>query len=162
MSQFHFTSPEPYKLKPLGKVMQQAGLLSTAQIDVALRDQQQYPELRVGEICSLHGWIEQQTADFFADSWSKIILRPSKYPLGYYLRQAALLNERQISIILAEQKKLQVWQRFGELACDKKWLKRTTLHFFLKYLSYSAPSSPFLQRCSQPTFLLDYRDSANA
>jgi hypothetical protein len=48
--------------------------------------------------------------------------------LDYYLQQAALLDEKQIKIILQEPK--QLWVRFGSVAVLKGWLKQETLDFF--------------------------------
>ena len=120
--------------KPLGAVLQEADLVSAAQVEVALRDQAQYQDLRIGEILALRGWIEQKTADFFAERWSTLIRQPRVQPIGYYLKEAGLLNEQQINTILSEQKTGQTWIRFGALVVFKGWLKQSTIDFFLKYL----------------------------
>jgi hypothetical protein len=118
------------RLKPLGKILQEASLVSEPQIQVALHDRILYQDLRLGEILALRGWIEQDTADFFAEEWSDIIIRQqNQHPIGYYLRKAALLDDKQIKIILQEQK--QLWVRFGSVAVLKGWLKQETLDFFL-------------------------------
>ncbi|MGF1482609.1 MAG: hypothetical protein ACFB4I_24560 [Cyanophyceae cyanobacterium] len=117
--------------QPLGVVLQQAGLVSATQIEMALTEQRQANQLRLGEILAKHGWIQQETADFFAQRWFALPQR-KKRPLGQYLKEAALLDESQIQAILAEQK--QSGQRFGEIAVIKQWLAETTLTFFLKHL----------------------------
>jgi tetratricopeptide (TPR) repeat protein len=119
-------------IKPLGTVLQQADLVSAEQIEVALREQARSPNLRIGEILALRGWLKQKTADFFAQSWPTLVNQESKRPLGQYLKEAALLNELQIEIVLSEQK--QTGLRFGELAVKKGWLKPTTVDFFLDFL----------------------------
>lgn len=116
----------------LGTLLQQADLVSAVQIEVALKDQARYPNIRIGEILALRGWLKQETADFFAQHWKIIKEQKRQQPLGYYLKEAALLDEEQISQILAEQAKLSL--RFGVLAVDKGWLKQTTVNFFLKHL----------------------------
>lgn len=118
---------------PLGAILQQAGLVSAEQVRQALEQQKQNGKSpRIGEILANKGLINPQTADFFAERWFRIADEQPKQPLGQYLKQAALLNEEQIQIILAEQKQTQV--KFGELAIAKGWLKRATLNFFLRYL----------------------------
>ncbi|MGF1590674.1 MAG: tetratricopeptide repeat protein [Pleurocapsa sp.] len=118
---------------PLGAVLQQAGLISAVQVQQALKQQQQTNSgLKIGEILASQGRINAKTADFFAEQWFNLPKQP-KQPIGQYLKQAALLNESQIQIILNEQKQTQ--QKFGELAIAKGWLKQTTLDFFLRYLN---------------------------
>ena len=117
---------------PLGNTLQEAGLISKAQIDLALRDQSCHQYLKIGEILVLRGWIEKNTADFFADRWHNLVREKTRYPLGHYLQQANLLQEEQIKIILREQN--QLWIRFGSIAVLKGWLKPNTLNFFLQNL----------------------------
>ncbi|MFN5513546.1 MAG: hypothetical protein ACK5CA_02010 [Cyanobacteriota bacterium] len=133
-----------YKPKPIGLILQEADLITPAQIEVALQDQQ-YVELPLGEILALHGWIRQQTADFFVEEWPRLTVGPLDCPLGHYLRQAALLEEHQIQEILREQKRLGV--RFGSVAVIKGWLRPKTLDYFLENLiPQSATDSAFQVR----------------
>ncbi|BAY23158.1 hypothetical protein NIES2100_29220 [Calothrix sp. NIES-2100] len=120
-------------MKPLGKVLQQADLISSEQVEIALQEQSQVTGLRLGEILALHGWVKQETADFFSQQWPVLLERTPKQPLGRYLAAAGLLNEQQVSTILAEQPQQQL--RFGELAVLKGWLKPTTIKFFLEHLA---------------------------
>lgn len=120
-------------IKPLGVILQEAGLVSASQIEVALHDQTLYHDLRLGEILSLRGWLKQETADFFAEHWSNLLRNQQKQPLGYYLKSAGLLDEEQISIILNEQQQISL--RFGALAVLNGWLNQKTIDFFLDYLS---------------------------
>jgi tetratricopeptide (TPR) repeat protein len=120
-------------MRPLGKVLQQADLVSSEQIEIALKEQAKVNGLKLGEILVLHGWLKQETADFFSDKWPVLLEQKPKQPLGKYFQEAGLLNEQQIRTILVEQanKKL----RFGELAVLKGWLKPTTVNFFLENLA---------------------------
>jgi hypothetical protein len=130
--------------KPLGLILQEAGLVSPSQVEIALRDQGQYENLRLGEILALRGWLKQETADFFAEHWIDQLTNQQKKPLGYYLKSAALLNEEQISLILNEQEKLDL--RFGALTVLKGWLKQETIDFFLEHLTTQEKnSSPLIQ-----------------
>lgn len=66
--------------KPIGEYLIEAGLLSTAQVEVILADQQ-FTELKFGEIAVLRGWIKQQTVEYLM---IKII-----YPERHYQPQPA-------------------------------------------------------------------------
>jgi hypothetical protein len=135
----HIIVPDDYcrseitvvKGKRIGEILLAADLVSPAQINVALQDQQ-YHQLHLGEILAIRGWIKQETADFFARQWPEKIKTDGKLPLGYYFKEAALLNESQIEAILAEQKIH--WLKFGAIAVLKGWVKQTTLDFFIANL----------------------------
>lgn len=138
-SEPHIFIPDDYfdfsvttvKHKRIGEILQEADLVSAAQIEIALQDQQQY-NLHLGEILALRGWIKQETADFFAQTWYEQITESKKLPLGYYLKEANLLTQEQIEIILQEQKIH--WLKFGAIAVLKGWLKQTTVDFFIENL----------------------------
>jgi hypothetical protein len=136
--------------KPIGNVLKQAGLISDAQLEVALREQSAYSDLRLGEICALHGWLDQQTADFFAEVWPRLLRESKDKTLGYYLKTAALLDEQQMTMILKEQS--QTGMRIGAIAVLRGWLKQSTLDFFLKYLAPTERSeSPFMRKPKKPS-----------
>ena len=119
-------------VKPIGEILQTAGLVSSSQIEVALYDQQYYQDMRIGEILALRGWIEQSTVDFFVKEWLELLKKRDCRPLGFYLKQASLLTEKQIQMILAEQN--QTCLRFGATAVLKGFLKQSTIDFFLTNL----------------------------
>jgi hypothetical protein len=52
--------------KPIGTILQEADLITPPQLEVALRDQAYYEDMRLGEILALRGWIRQDTADFLS------------------------------------------------------------------------------------------------
>lgn len=114
---------------PLGSILEEAALVSHAQLQVALYDQMSNNHLLIGEILALRGWIKQETADFFVLSFPHLIKEADKKPLGEYLEKAYLLNHQQINAILEEQK--QSFIRFGALAVLKGYLKQETVDFFL-------------------------------
>ena len=120
--------------KRLGMILLEADLVSVAQIEVALQDQSYRPDLLLGEILATRGWIQPETADFFAQDWSYLLKHKQELskPLGWYLQQAALLKEKDIKLILNEQKSTGI--RFGTVAVLQGILKSTTLDFFLMYL----------------------------
>ena len=120
--------------QPLGEILELANLVSTAQIQIVLQDQKENQHLRIGELLAKRGWLKQKTANFFAEEWSNILNSSTDKPLGYFLRQAALLDERQIKTILYEQKRQQVGLLFGELAVIKGWIDRQTMNFFINNL----------------------------
>lgn len=141
-------------VKPLGTVLQKAGLVSAQQIEIALREQKtKFSNKRLGEILALHGWIEQETANFFAEHWAILLAEKSKQPLGQYLKEACLLSENQINVILSEQK--QTGLKFGTLAALKGWIKQTTIIFFVESLDLERKSN------LEPVSAADRWNSAN-
>ena len=119
--------------QPLGKILYEARLVHQSQIDVALMEQEKYSNLKLGEILAFHGWLKQETADFFADKIKDLAQEDSHLMLGNYLYQAGLLSQEDIVEILQEQKKLGV--KFGALAVMRGFMKQETLDFFLKYFA---------------------------
>ena len=123
--------------KPLGEILVEAGLVSLAQIEIALQEQSQ-SNLKIGEILALHGWIKQETADFFVEKWAKLLETNKKQPLVYYFKEAALLDDQQIATLLKEQKTQQQKQgkkiRFHNLAVERGYLKQITVDYFLASL----------------------------
>jgi hypothetical protein len=140
---------EQFKIMPIGAILQKAGLISPAQIQVALLDQIQYDSLLLGEILALHGWINQKTVDFFALHWHELLRQKYKQPIGEYLKEAYLLTDEQIKIILKEQEKTLI--RFGALAVIKGYLKKNTVDFFLSYL--------YPNQRKESAFITDYQKS---
>jgi hypothetical protein len=116
---------------PLGVVLQQAGLVSKEQVEAAL-EEQRHTHRRIGEILTAHGWIQQASADFFAEQWPQMKHQASQYRIGQYLQRAALLDEDRIASILAEQR--QRGLKFGTLAVLNGWVRHQTIGFFLKYI----------------------------
>lgn len=127
---------ETVPMKPLGKVLQRAGLLSTQQIECALQVQVQSRHLKIGEILAAQGLLKLSTVNFFADQLPKLLQQPQKQVLGYYLKAADLLGKQQITEILQTQQ--QTGLKFGKIAVDKGWVKQDTVNFFLKYLKPEA------------------------
>ena len=124
--------------KRIGEILIEADLVSIPQINVALKAQMDSHNMRymgymrLGEILSMRGWIQQETVDFFAVDWSNLIQQNSRKPLGWYLQKSKLLEEEDINRILEEQKIIEI--RFGTLAVLLGYLEKTTLDFFLMYL----------------------------
>lgn len=130
--------------KPIGEVLREAGLISSAQLAVALQDQQYRPDLRIGDILELRGWVKRDIIEFFAQQWPQVAREPRDQPIGYYFQQAGLLNAQQIQALLKEQ--LQAGMRIGALAVLRGWLSQKTVDLFLRYLApedYFA--SPFIR-----------------
>jgi len=116
--------------RPIGETLIEAGLITASQIEFALQLQSS-SNLRVGEILASHNWIKQKTADFFAEEWQKLIDQKKKKPLIYYFRQAGLLDEQQISQLIADQKQQSKPTRFHRLAVKRGYLNQITVDFFL-------------------------------
>ena len=126
---------------PLGLALQSAGLISQEQLEKALELQSRYTQMKLGEILVLQEGIRAKTIDFFVNKRPKLATQGQQLPIGYYLKDASLLNSRQIETILQEQKKTR--QKFGEIAVQKGWIKKDTIDFFLKIFSKS-PQPMFL------------------
>ncbi len=118
--------------KPIGEILKEADLITRPQLEVALRDQAYYEDLRLGEILALRGWIKQDTADFFVKEWFKLTSKRIEHPIGFYLNRAGLLSESDIQAILVEQHKYSL--RFGDTAIKQGLLKPNTVNFFLQNL----------------------------
>jgi hypothetical protein len=119
--------------KPLGLVLRKAGLVSSEQIEKALKDSLLLPKCKIGEILAIRGLIKPQTADFFAEVWPNILATRKLQPLGQYLKAASLINEQQVNQIL----KIQSYSssKFGKIAVEQGLISQATLDFFLEHLN---------------------------
>ncbi len=52
------------RAKCLGSYLVEAGLITPAQVDVALNDQKIMDNMRFGEVLVARGWVKQQTLDY--------------------------------------------------------------------------------------------------
>ena len=119
--------------RPLGEILIEAGLITANQIEFALQLQSS-SNLKVGEILASHKWVKQQTADFFAEEWSKLINQKDKKPLVYYFRRAGLLDEQQIAKLLQDQQQQSKPSRFHRLAVRRGYINQITVDFFLAHI----------------------------
>ncbi|WP_052055618.1 hypothetical protein [Myxosarcina sp. GI1] len=126
------SSPRLFLPKRLGVVLREADLVTKTEIKTALEYQKIYPNMRLGEILAIQGWIKPETVEFFAEEWQQLIEQTYRKPIGHYLQQAALLEAEQIKRVLEEQK--HTGYKFGSTAILQGYLKPKTLDFFLKYL----------------------------
>ena len=122
---------------PLGLALQSAGLISQEQLQKALELQSKYTQMKLGEILVLEEGMRAKTIEFFVKKRHEIATQGQQFPIGYYLKDASLLNSRQVEAILQEQKKTK--QKFGDIAVQKGWIKRETIDFFLDTLSFKSP-----------------------
>lgn len=123
--------PSAPPTQSLGTVLQQAGLVSAAQVSLALQEQT-INQHRLGDLLCEHGWIHEPTAHFFAEQWPTLFHDPDLLPIGQYLRRAHLLTDTQIDYLLEQQHLTQL--RFGVLAVANGWIKLKTINFFLTHL----------------------------
>ncbi|MEB3227980.1 MAG: hypothetical protein VKJ27_06320 [Synechocystis sp.] len=112
----------------LGAVLVKAGLITHGQLNVALYEQSQYEE-RLGAILAMHGWIAQETVDFFASHLDDELFLDYQRPIGSYFRQAKLLSNEDIEAILSAQERFKL--PFGVVAVMQGFLKQETVDFFL-------------------------------
>ena len=144
------------KKLPLGIFLQNVGLISSQQLENALEIQSQYTQMKIGEILVLQEEIKPQTLDFFVHKWREIKEEGQQFPIGYYFKNASLLDEQQIQAILKDQKQTKL--KFGELVVKKGWLKQRTVNFFLNNLSIRPPqliSLVMLEQYNQDTLHLE-------
>jgi hypothetical protein len=126
-------------------MLRRAGLLSQAQLDVVLQDKQWQPDLRIGDILELRGWVKRDAIEFFAEQWPKLATGGRDNPIGYYFQQAGLLDSQQVETLLKEQQ--QAGLRIGALAVLRGWLSQETLDWFLRSLApEESASSAFIKR----------------
>lgn len=141
--------------QPLGETLEQAGLICSSQLEVALYDLQNYGGMRIGEILCSRGWVTETTVNFFAEQWQECLLANPKYPLGYYLQKAGLLNYQQTETILEEQPHSLI--RFGSVAVLRGWISQKTLDFFLMNLfPIKAKEPSIMKRYTDAVTLVDY------
>ncbi len=137
--------PAQPKTRPLGEMLKRAGLLSPAQLAVVLQDQKWQPDLRIGDILEVRGWVERDAIEFFAEQWPKLARGGRDRPIGYYFQQAGLLSAQQVEALLQEQ--AQAGLRIGALAVLHGWLSQETLDWFLRSLApEESASSAFMKR----------------
>lgn len=114
----------------IGERLCASNLISPHQLETALYEQQLYDMMRLGEIMALHGWVQQQTADFFGDQWPYPDVQAEPIPIGSYLRRAGLIDRTMVDAILAAQKKTGL--RFGAIAVLHGYIHQATLDFFVE------------------------------
>ena len=134
-------------VKPLGKVLEQAGLISDFQIRTALEIQSKDHKVKFGKILVKQGILKQKTVDFFAEQWPKLLQQNQTKPLGYYLQEAALIDPQQIKTLREQQK--QTGMLCGELAVEKGWLRVKTLNFFQQHLGQTEKKPKLLSLSQQ-------------
>ncbi|MEG3439348.1 hypothetical protein V0288_19635 [Pannus brasiliensis CCIBt3594] len=145
----------PLPSRKVGEILREAYLITPVQLEEALREHSRDRSQALGDILARKGWIKQKTADFFAGQWREIIQNPeiaSRKPLGFYLKEAGLLDEEQIQEIVREQNERTLWVRLGTMAVLKGWLAQSTIDFFLKHLyPEHAGDSPFVKPIDKET-----------
>ncbi len=117
-------------LAPIGSLLEQAALISAAQVQVALQDQS-YCGSRMGEILAMRGWIKQETADFFAEQWPLILHDPTGIPIGACMQQAFLVTSEQVERALMDQHSNGL--RIGAIFVLNGWVKQPTVDFFSRF-----------------------------
>ncbi|MGK7909521.1 MAG: hypothetical protein AB4040_20110 [Synechococcus sp.] len=115
----------------VGELLVKAGLLSDAQVQVALQDECLYEGIyRIDDILVMRGWTCKETIDFFVDRLPELIRAPYKLRFGEYLTLANLLTQEQVDELLREQRQCNV--RLGSLAVMRGWIHQQTRDFFLE------------------------------
>ncbi|MDX2272021.1 MAG: hypothetical protein NW237_08735 [Cyanobacteriota bacterium] len=89
------TTEQPPPKEPIGQVFKRAGLLSEAQVQIALMDQAQYAGTLFGEIVVMRGWIKPETLAFFLNTILPTLqaAQPSQTPPSTSAPQAEDLSQ---------------------------------------------------------------------
>ena len=103
----------------VGELLQKAGLLNPTQIEIALMEQKTCSQKQLGTIFAGHGWVKPETVDFFIERFPNIHRESYRFPLGRYLKDAALLDTAQIGHILQAQSRSLRPVMFGALAVSQ-------------------------------------------
>ncbi len=91
--------------QPLGSYLIEAGLLTMAQVDVALNDQR-LTGMRFGEVLAARGWVKEQTVEFFVQK----VMVPERQSAAQSQRLQAL---EQLQLQVQAQKEAQEQARKG-------------------------------------------------
>ena len=118
--------------KRIGELLIEANLLTPAQVQVALYDQQQFSSMKLGEIFVFRGWLNQQTADFFGETWTNLCQQGPAQSLGECLCAAGLVDDNCVEQIIEEQARN--GYRFGANAVLLGFINQQTLDYFLENL----------------------------
>lgn len=135
----------------IGERLCASALISHHQLETALYEQNLYDTMRLGEILVLHGWVLQQTADFFGDQWPYHDSLAEPIPIGSYFHQAGLIDRNMIEAILVSQKKTGL--RFGALAVLNGYIRQATLDFFVEQF--------YPNHVGEPPYMIVDPDSLN-
>lgn len=135
MNNEQFSSEDGFNVEEkrlIGELLIEAGIISHAQLEIALADQVQFHKLKLGEVLALRGWVKPETIDFLIDFEYRRNHEFTDYskPIGYYLEKAGLLDKKQIEKILTEQHRK--GKKFCETAVEVGFIKDKTATFFLQ------------------------------
>ncbi|MEO1131513.1 MAG: hypothetical protein AAFX40_02275 [Cyanobacteria bacterium J06639_1] len=121
---------------PFGQMLGEAGLLNAEQIDALVSLHLDDPSCKFGDLAVREGYIKQETVDFMSVRLPQLLKASWHYPLGQYLRLAALLDDEQVSLILMEQAASPQPALFGELAIAKGWVSRRTVNWTIEHTQF--------------------------
>lgn len=117
---------------PIGRVLQQAGLVSPEHIKAARSDQEKSWR-PLGEILVERGIIQKQTVDFFVNHWPKIQSGVKRAKLEQCLMDAGLITAEQWEDSVQE--KEQSGLGIESIFILKGWVNETTINFFREHLA---------------------------
>ncbi len=117
---------------PIGRVLQQAGLVSPEQIKAARSDQEQSWR-PLGEILAERGFIQKKTVDFFVNDWPTIQRGLKRPQLEQCLLAAGLITQDQLEVSFQE--KEQSGLGIESIFILKGWVNETTINFFREHLA---------------------------
>jgi len=123
MRKTHHTETSKPQIKPIGIYLVEAGLVTSAQVEIALNEQK-HSGRRLGEILVSHGWVEQPTIDYLME---KVVLPERETFPEKRLEQHKTKNQKLIAVEQSNQ------PEFG--GSDLLPLSDVASHSFEMYLS---------------------------
>ena len=118
--------------KPIGEILEEAGLINREQLKLVLAEKELYPQFKLGEIISLHGWLKQETVDFFVEQIQTMALN-EKISIAKYCFYSGLLTQKEMDSLIIEM--AQSGTKFSSLVVSKNLIKQKTINFFYKIVS---------------------------
>lgn len=117
--------------QPIGQRLSQAGLLPLTKLQLVLEDQKHQPDLQLGEILLLRGWIQETTLTFFLNLEAAACCPQFRsLPIGERLQRAGLVSEADIQKALQEQKQLR--GKLGQILALQGVVSQLTADYFAR------------------------------
>jgi len=117
---------------PIGQRLVDAELISTAQLELVLKDQKAQKRLKsdyyFGEIVVLRNWLSRRTIEFFLNLAHEVTPEFRRQPLGQKLKQADLVTDIQLQRALKDQRRIQT--RIGCILFLNEVVNAATIDYF--------------------------------
>jgi hypothetical protein len=102
MRKTHHTETSKPQIKPIGRYLVEAGIVTSAQVEIALNEQK-HSGRRLGEILVSHGWVEQPTIEYLME---KVVLPERETFPEKRLEQHKTTNQKLMAVEQSNQPEL--------------------------------------------------------